>query len=83
MVGTPFPTGGPERPCQMSSHGDDGQARGGEWERKVTSVCGPSVMTEHLPSTGLIMVEVLEEEICSSVEKRNISSLESFSEKKK
>lgn len=40
-------------------------------------------MTEHLPYSSLIMVEVTEEEIYSNIEKRNTSVfLESFLEKK-
>lgn len=66
----------------MSSDGDDGQARGREWERKVLSGCGPLIMTEHSPSSRVIIVEGIEEEIYSSIEKRNISALESFLEKK-
>lgn len=39
-------------------------------------------MTEHSPSSRVIIVEGIEEEIYSSIEKRNISALESFLEKK-
>lgn len=80
--GYPFTLAVPERPCRMPSDGDDGQARGREWERNVISVCGP-LMTEHLASLSFTIVEEIEEEICSNIEKRNISALESFLEKKK
>lgn len=66
----------------MSSDRDDGQARVREWERKVLSVCGPLKMTEHSPSSRVFIVEGIEEEIYSNIEKRNISALESFLEKK-
>lgn len=66
----------------MSSDRDDGQARVREWERKVLSVYGPLIMTENSPSSRVFIVEGIEEEIYSNIEKRNISALESFLEKK-